>query len=137
MLNIENVIQLENDGDRHDNSKLIDRVKKINLLAINYFHSINVSNQRNIPSNHWHGMDKENISWDNCGGGHCTPDFMHPRDKANTKKAKEERAAHWGGGGRGGGRGGGLQCGRKNRSNDNKDWDRNDYGNGVQKRGND
>ena len=45
MLNTERVIQLENDGDRHDNRKCPERVNKVTLLASNSLHSLNVSNQ--------------------------------------------------------------------------------------------
>ena len=60
------------------------------------------------------------------------PDFLHPCDKANIKTAKEERAYCRVSGGRGVRR----QFGRKKWSSDNNYEDRNDYGNGVQKRGN-
>ena len=34
-------MQLDNDGDRHDASKFLERVKKITILAINSFYSLN------------------------------------------------------------------------------------------------
>ena len=43
MLNTERVIQLENYGDRHDDSKFLERVKKLTLLVINSFHYLNLS----------------------------------------------------------------------------------------------
>ena len=68
ILNTEKVIQLENDGDRQDNRKCLERVKKLTLLASNYFQSLNVSNQWNIPYNHWHSMANGKGPCDNCGG---------------------------------------------------------------------
>ena len=68
MLNTERVIQLENDGYEHDDRKCLDSVKNIYMLESNSFHSLNVSNNWNIPSNHWHGMDKGKVLCDNCGG---------------------------------------------------------------------
>ena len=44
MLNNERAIQMENDGDRHDDRKCLERVKKLTLLANNSFHYLNVSN---------------------------------------------------------------------------------------------
>ena len=56
MLNTESFIQLDNYGDRHDNSKFLKRVKKLTLLASNSFNYLKVYNQWNIQSSHWHGM---------------------------------------------------------------------------------
>ena len=39
MLNTERIIQLENEGDRHDDMKLLKRAKKLTMLASNSFHS--------------------------------------------------------------------------------------------------
>ena len=130
---------MDNDGDSHDNIKCLERVKKLTLLASNSFHYLNVSNQWNIPSNYNNGMAKEKGPCDNCGGKKYAPDFTHPRDKANIKKVTEKRAACRGGGGSGCGRGGRCQRDHKKwiKRNDNKDGGKNDYVNGVQKRGND
>ena len=38
MINTERFVQLENGGDRHNNSKCFERVKNINLLASNSLH---------------------------------------------------------------------------------------------------
>ena len=103
ILNTERVIQLENDGDMHDNRKCIKRVNKLNILASNSFHSLNVSNQWDIPSNIWNGMSKGRGACDHCGDERYAPDLPHPCDKAKTKKAREECAACRGGGGRGSG----------------------------------
>ena len=88
MIITERVIQLENDGDRHDNRKCLERVKKITLLASKSFPYLKFSNQCNIPSNHWQGMAKGKGPYYNCGREHYTLDFLHPRDEVNTKKAK-------------------------------------------------
>ena len=45
MINTERVIQLYNDGDRHDNRKCLERATKLTILASNSFHYLNVSNQ--------------------------------------------------------------------------------------------
>ena len=58
MLNTERVIQLENDGDRHDERKCLKRLKKITMLASNSLHSLNICNNCNILSNHRHGIAK-------------------------------------------------------------------------------
>ena len=58
MLNTERVMQLKNNGDRHDDSKCLERVKNIALLVSKLFHSLNVSNHCNIPSNHRNRMAK-------------------------------------------------------------------------------
>ena len=58
MLNTERFVHLENDGDRRDIIKFLERVKNLTLLASNSFHSLNVSNQLNIPSNHQYNIDK-------------------------------------------------------------------------------
>ena len=135
------VIMLENDVDLHDDRKLLEILKKLTMFASNSFHSLNVSNHWNTPSNDWHGMAKVKFPFDNCGGEHYSPDCLHPLDEAKIKKSKEEHAARRVGSGHGGGRGGG--CGGRHHgyskkwSNDKKYGDRNDYGNGVQKRGND
>ena len=125
---------MDNDGDRHDNKKCPERLKKLTLLEKNSFHYLNVSNQWKIPSNHRHRMAKGKVPCDNCGGEHYGPDLPHPCDEAKTKNSKEDHAARRGGGGCGGR----CQSDRKKRrkSNDNKDGDINDYGNVVQKRGN-
>ena len=68
MLSTERVIQLDNDGDRHDDIKFLERVKKLTLLASNSFHSLKISNQWNIPSNHRHEISKGKFPCDNCGG---------------------------------------------------------------------
>ena len=78
MLNTESFIQLDNYGDRHDNSKCLKMLKNITLLGINSFHSLNVSNQWNIPSNHWHVMSKKKVPCDNCDGKNYSPDLPHP-----------------------------------------------------------
>ena len=130
------IVQLDNDEYRHDNRKCLERVKKLTLLASNSFHSLNISNQWNIPYNHWHGMANRKYPFDNCGGEHYALDFPHPHDEAKIKKAKKERKAHKGSGGYGGGHGGGRQGGIMKWSNYNKDGDINEYVNGVQKRGN-
>ena len=39
ILNTERVVQLENDGDRHDDRKFLERLKKLTLLASNSVHS--------------------------------------------------------------------------------------------------
>ena len=136
MLNTERVIQLENDRDRHDETKCIERVKKPTILANKSFHSLNVSNHWNIPYNHQNGMAKVKGPCDNCGGEHYSPDCPYSWDKAKIKKAKEKSADHRGGGGRngggGGGHGGGIQGDRNKWRNDNRDEDRNYYVNGVQ-----
>ena len=134
---------MENDGDRHDDRKFIERVNNITLLASKSFHSLNVSNRWNIPYNHQHGMAKRKYIFDNFGGEHYSPDFPHPCDETKIKKAEEEHADRRVGGGNNGGRNGGhgservggSQVDRKKWSNDNKYGDRNDYGNGVQNRG--
>ena len=140
MINTERVIQLENEGYRHDDRICLENVKKLTLLASNSLHSLNDSNHWNIIYNHWHGMAKGKGPCDNCGGEQYSPDFPHPRDEDIIKKAKEERADRRGGGGRNGGRGGGQdvgrQCDRNKWINYKRGGDRNDYGNGVQKRGN-
>ena len=105
-------------------------MKKLTLLASNFFQYLNVSKQLNIPSNHRHGMAKGKSPCDNCNGEHYSTDFPHTRDKANIKNSKEEHTACRGSGGRGGGR----QGGRKKLINDNKYGDRNNYG--LKKRGN-
>ena len=130
---------MENDGDRHDKIKCLERVKKLTLLASNSFHYLNVSNQWNIQYNNRNDMAKGQGPCENCGDRHYTPYLPHPCDKTNIKKAREERAARRGGGGCGSGCIGRRQSDRNkwSKSNDNKDGDRNDYGNGVQKRGND
>ena len=103
MLNTERLIQLENYGDKHDDRKCLERVKKLTLLASNYFHSLNVSNHWNVPSNHWNFMSKVKTPGDNCSGEHYSPDCLHPCYKAKNKKAKEERAYCRGGVGCNGG----------------------------------
>ena len=146
LLNSERVTQLENSGDRHDNARCLDRVKKLTLLASNSFHSLNVSNKWNIPSSrrHRHGMAQGHVSCDNCGGDHYAPDCPHPRDEAKIKKAKEDRAARKANAGRGQGRGGGPgrgrgggrgQQGRQKWGSNNSD-NNSGNGNGVQHRGN-
>ena len=143
MLNIERVIQLDNDGDSNNVIKFLERVKNITILASNYFNPLNVSNEWNIPSNNQHGMAKEKLPCNNCGGGHFSLDFLHPCDKDKIKKAIEEHTDCKRGGGCGIGCGGGSGDRRQiyhkkwSNRNDNKDVDRNDYGNGVQNRGND
>ena len=92
MLNTERVIHLENDGDRHNDNKCLERLKKLTLLASNSFHSLNVSKHLKIPYNHWHVMAKGKVPCYNCGVEHHSPDFLHPRDRDKIKKAKEERA---------------------------------------------
>ena len=74
MLNIERVIQLDNDGDMHYNRKCLERLKKITILASNSFHSLKFSNQWNITSNHWHGMEEGKVPCDNCGEEHYSTD---------------------------------------------------------------
>ena len=93
MLNTDRSIQLDNDGGRHYNIKFLERVKKLTLLASKSFHSLNVSNQWNISSNHRHGMANGKGPCDNCGVEHYNLDFSHACDKVNIKKAKEERVA--------------------------------------------
>ena len=131
-------IQLDNDGDRNDNTKLLERVNNLTLLASDSFHYLNVYNQCNIPSNHWHSTTKGKGTCNNCGGEHYPPYCPEPRDKFRVKNAKEERTACRDGRGRGSGRGGGRQSELKKwiKSNDNKDRDRYYYGNGDQNRGN-
>ena len=68
MPNKDRVIQLDNDEDMHDNRKCLERVKKLTLLASNSSHSLNVSNQLNIPYNYQNRMVKGKIPCDNCGG---------------------------------------------------------------------
>ena len=140
MLNTEKFIQLDNDGDRHDESKCLERVNNLTLLASKFFHYLHISNHWNIPSNHRHGIAKVKGPCDNCNGEHYSPDFPHPRDEAKIKNAKEECAVFRGGGGQNGGVGSGCGGGRqgdhKKWINDNKDGDKNDFVNGVQKRGN-
>ena len=131
MFNTYRFIQLENDGGRHDNRKFLERVKNLTLLASNSFHSLNISNQLKIPSNHQHGMAKGKGPCDNCCEEHCALYCPHPRNEAKIKKYKEERASCRGGGGRSGERSGGRQGGIKKWTKDNKDGDRNNYGNGV------
>ena len=110
-------------------------MKKLTFLVINFFHSLNVSNNWKNTSNHWHGMAKGKGPCDNFGGEQYYPNFLHPCDEAKLQKVKEERAACRGGGGRNGGydggRGGRRQGEHKNWSNDKTDGDRNDNGNGV------
>ena len=145
MINTERLIQLENDVDRHNDRKCLEKMKKITLLVSNSFHSLNVSKYWSIPSNHRHRIVTEFPKWkipcDNCGGEYYSPDFPHPCDKEKIKKYKEERASPRVGGGHGGGsgcrRGVVRQGGRKKLRNDKKDGDRNDYGNCFQNRGND
>ena len=57
---------MENDWDRRDNRKCLERMKHLTLLASNYLYSLNVSNQWNGPYNHWHGMDKGKGPCNNC-----------------------------------------------------------------------
>ena len=132
---------MEKDGDRYDNRKCFERLKKLTLLGSNSFHYLNVSNQWNTHSNYQNSTTKGKGPCDNCGGKHYAPDLLHHCDEVKIKKAKEERAARRGGGGCGGGRSGGRGCGCQGGcnkwTNDNKDGDKNDYGSGVQKRGND
>ena len=111
-------------------------LKKLTLLASNSFHYLNVFNQCNIPYDHRHGMSKGKVTCDNFDGEHHAPDFLQLHDKDNIKKSKDNRAAHMGGSGRGGGCGGGRQSDHKKwiKNKYNKDRDRNEYGNGVQKR---
>ena len=52
---------MENDGDRHDDRKFLERLKKLTLLASNSVHSLNISNHWNIPYNHRHVMSKGNV----------------------------------------------------------------------------
>ena len=122
-LNNERVINLDNDGDMHVKRKCLEWVKKLTLLESNSFHYLNVFNKWNIPSNHWNGMSKRKVPCNNCDGEHYSPYYPHPRDKANIKKAKEERAARRDGGGYGGGyiigRGGRQYSDLKKWSNDN------------------
>ena len=73
-------------------------MKKLTLLASNYFHYLNVSNHWDILCNHWHSMAKGKGPRDNCSGEQYSPDFLNPHDKAKVKKAKEKRAALRGGG---------------------------------------
>ena len=47
-------MQLDNDGDRHDNRKFLERVNKLTLLASKSFQSLNISNQWNIPMENSH-----------------------------------------------------------------------------------
>ena len=82
-------------------------------------------------------MAKGKFPCDNCGGEHYYTDFLHPCDEAKIKNDKEECAAHKGGSGRNGVCGGRRQGDLKKWIKYKKDVDRNDYGNGVQKRGND
>ena len=82
-------------------------------------------------------MSKVKVPCDNFDGEHYSPDFLHPCDEAKIKNSKEELAARRGGGGRNSERGGRcrdlFQSYCKNWSNDKKDGDRHNYGNGVQK----
>ena len=97
MLNTKSVIKLENDGDRHYNRKFLEKVKKITLLASNSFHSLNISNQWNIPYNHRHVMAKRKFPCDNCDGEHCDPDFRilvtSPRSRRPRRSAQIVGAA--------------------------------------------
>ena len=142
LLNGERVQALEETSEKYSNSACLERVKKITTLAANSFHSLNVSNQWNIPSNRRHSVAVKGTC-DNCGGDHYAPSCPHPRDEAKIKKAKDARAASRGGGGRGGGRGGrggGRSSDRskwsRNNSNNSNESEHKEYGNGVQKRGN-
>ena len=58
-------------------------------------------------------MAKGKVPFDNCDGEHYSPDFPHYSDKADSKKAKEKRAARRGDGVHGSGNGGGRQGDRK------------------------
>ena len=80
ILNIERVLKLKKDDDRHDNKKFLEMMKKLTLLASNSFHYLNVSNQWNIPSNHRDNMAKGKSPWGNCGGKYYAPYLLHPRD---------------------------------------------------------
>ena len=131
MLSNERVIQLENDGDRNDVSKFLERVKKLTIFKSNSFHSLNVSNHWNIPSNNQNRIAKGKGPCNNCGGEHYSTYCPHPRDEAKLKKAKEELTACRGSSGRNGGSGSGRQGDRKKCSNNERDGDRNDDGNGV------
>ena len=68
ILNTERVVQLDNDGDRHDNRKFLERGKEITLWDINSFHTLKFSYQWNFPSNHQQEMAKGKGSCDNYGG---------------------------------------------------------------------
>ena len=111
MLNTERAIQLENDGDMHDDRKCLERLKNLTLLASKSFQYLNISNNWKIPSNHRHRMEKGKGPCDNCGGENYSPYFPYLHEKAKIKKAKEERAACRGGGGRND-ICGGVCCGR-------------------------
>jgi len=94
LLNTERVQQLENSAERHNNAQCLQRVRSLPLLAKKSFHSLNVSDHWNIPSNRRHGMaQRGNVSCNNCGGNHYAPDCPLPRDEAKRTKANEERAA--------------------------------------------
>ena len=80
ILNTERVIQLENNGDMHDDRKCLEMMKELIMLESNSFHFLNVSNNWNITSNHRNGMSNGKSPCDNCGGEHYSPDLPHPRD---------------------------------------------------------
>ena len=80
IINIERVIKLKNDGDRQNNKKFLERMKKLTLLESKSFHYLNVSNQWNIPSNHGENMTKGKSPWGNCGGKNHAPYLPHPCD---------------------------------------------------------
>ena len=82
---------MENDVDGNDDRKFLEKVKKPTMLASNSFHSLNVSNNWNIPSNHRNRPANGKGPCDNCGGEQYSPDFPHPCDGYKIKKAKEER----------------------------------------------
>ena len=115
-------------------------MNKITLVVSNYFHYLNVSNNWNTTSKHRHDMAKEKGPCNYCGGEHYSTDCPHPRDEAKIKNYKEECVACRDGGGRNGGcycgRGGIRQGDHKKWINNKRDGDRNDDGNGFQKRGN-
>ena len=74
MINTERVIQLDNDGNRHDDSKCLERAKKLTLLESNSLHSLNVSNHLNIIYNHWKGITKGRCQCYNCSIEQYYPD---------------------------------------------------------------
>ena len=110
VLNTDRVIQLDNDGDGHDDKKYLGRVNKLTLLVSNSLKYSKFSNHWNTPSNHRKGVTKGKVPCDDCDGEHYSPDFLHTRDKAKMNKGKEERAACRDSGGRNSGSGGGRSC---------------------------
>ena len=138
MLNTEFVRQMESGGATVNDKRTLERAKKITLMANNPFHSLNVSNTWKTTRSH----NKRLGTYYNCDTEyHMAPKCPLYRNEDTIKRANEAREASRG---RGSVQGKGSQCKNdrgkwkrdKDKSNggDNKNDNRNNFGNCVHKR---